>query len=175
MRLRPALAALAVLALASPLLPVGERRRRGGHRQRLACKAVANLVYPKVNGSSAANQGTDIEFTTIKGVPYALAGTYENGLQIVDISDPTSPRIAGKYDCGLSQGDVQTFVRKGRTYVSYTQDDGYTARANSKCITEAKKFTSKPDSKALGTFIADITDVAEPGCRSRSGSRRSRT
>ena len=30
-------------------------------------------------------------------------------MQIVDISRPLRARIAGRYDCGVTQGDVQVF------------------------------------------------------------------
>ena len=48
---------------------------------------VKNLPYAVANGGTP-NYGTDIEFATLAGKKYALAGSYKNGLQIVDISDP---------------------------------------------------------------------------------------
>ena len=79
---------------------------------------VANLDYPKAGDPD--DGGTDIEFVTLPvqvgeaedGSPivedrdFALAGSYSNGLQIVDITDPTKPQIASTYDCEIRQGDV---------------------------------------------------------------------
>ena len=48
---------------------------------------------------------------------YALAGSYRNGLQIVDITDPEQARIAAVYDCGITQGDPQVFTRGRRAHV----------------------------------------------------------
>ena len=69
---------------------------------------VKNLNYAPANGGTP-NYGTDIEFATLNGREYALAGSYNNGMQIVDITDPQTAQIAAVYDCGVSQGDVQVF------------------------------------------------------------------
>ncbi|MCW2608219.1 MAG: putative secreted protein [Frankiales bacterium] len=163
MRLRPTLAALAVLALASPLLPSAQAVAPEGTGTD-SLVPVVNLPH-KNKAASAKSAGTDIEFATIKGVKYALAGSYDNGLQIVDVSDPTRPRTAAVYDCGISQGDVQVFTRQvageTRTFAGYTWDDGYSSRS-SKCLTEAKRFNSGK-TVTEGTFIADVTDVGGPG------------
>ena len=156
---------------------------------------VANLQHKKRSPSGAfvkptAQGGTDIEFATI-GVPrvdaaglpvldetgaqivdnrdYALAGTYVNGLQIVDVTDPTKPVTTGIYDCAISQGDVQVFTRDVagtiRTYVTYTADNGYAVGATSMCVKEAKALALPGVGKwvtGLGTYIADITNPAAP-------------
>ena len=67
---------------------------------------VKNLGYEAQNGTMP-NFGTDIEFATVAGRDYALAGSYRNGLQIVDITEPTEAEIVGVYDCGITQGAVQ--------------------------------------------------------------------
>lgn len=127
---------------------------------------VTNVPYPAKNGT-VPNFGTDIEFGEIGGVEYAFAGSYRNGLQIVDITEPTAPRIAGVYDCGVTQGDVQVFRRAdkpGRTFVTYTSDT--VGDGTSTCYQEAAALgfdVKKPNGQGKnGTFIADVTDPANP-------------
>ena len=81
---------------------------------------VKNLPYPAKNGT-VPNFGTDIEFAKLGGTQYALAGSYRNGLQVVDISQPKDARVAAVYDCGVTQGDVQVFRQAdlpGRTFAT---------------------------------------------------------
>lgn len=138
---------------------------------------IKNVEYAAQNGT-AKNKGSDLEFVDIDvtdqpgavaagntGVRnYSLAGAYNNGLQIIDITDPENAQIIGVYDCGVSQGDVQVFTRDvdglTRTYAAYTQDTGYNYAKNSACYVEATALGFKrPD---FGTFIADITDPYNP-------------
>ena len=116
---------------------------------------------------------------------YAVAGSYDNGMHIIDISDPANPVLAGRYDCGISQGDVQVFDRDGRTYATYTADAVYTVHEGAQCVEEAKALgmwtgagKDEPVDLAIdpfepllgqsygragiGTYIADITDPANP-------------
>jgi hypothetical protein len=150
---------------------------------------IKNLPYAAKNGTTP-NNGTDLEFADIDvtnapgalaaGVTgtrtYSLAGSYNNGLQIVDITDPENANIISVYDCGISQGDVQVFTRDAadgvtHTFVTYTQDTGYGFAANSQCYQEAAALgitnpaTGKPMTRStikFGTFIADITDPYNP-------------
>lgn len=74
----------------------------------------------KENGTTVPG-GTDIEFTKIGGRQYALAGSYRNGLQIVDITVPGSATVVGEYECNVTQGDVQVFRQDdepGRTFAT---------------------------------------------------------
>src|SRR5687768_18485987 len=85
---------------------------------------VKNVPYAAKNGT-VPNFGTDIEFAKLGGTQYALAGSYRNGLQIVDISQPKDAQVAAVYDCGVTQGDVQVFRQAdlpGRTFATYTSD-----------------------------------------------------
>jgi hypothetical protein len=119
-------------------------------------------------GNVAYKGGTDIEFATldVDGAPreFAFAGTLGNGMQIVDITDPENAEIAGVYDCGIAQGDVQIFVREdlpGRTFATYTMDTGYSADTTSTCYQEADalgQFVGSP----FGSFIVDVTDPSNP-------------
>jgi hypothetical protein len=147
---------------------------------------VANLAYAD-RFDTGANQGTDIEFARLKHKgkvrDFAVAGSYDNGLQIVDVSDPTRPNLVGRYDCGVAQGDVQVFTRGARTYATYTMDAGYRLHEDSQCVRDAKALglfeptTSHPldvdpfgallpdyayGRPGIGTYIADITDPARP-------------
>lgn len=162
---------------------------------------VANLAYPQraypigpatePGGSEfdyaaqiEKQGGTDLETVTLLAdhdgdlVPterdFVLAGTYRNGLQIVDVTDPENPVIAQTYDCGIAQGDVQVFTREdGHTYVAYAQDDiSSDALYTSTCFQEGLDLvgldvpTSPGNARAIntsggglyGSFIIDITN-----------------
>ena len=114
----------AFLALLVPfaLAPVATAQERHEHSANMS--HVKNLPYAVDNGGTP-NYGTDIEFATLAGKKYALAGSYKNGMQIVDISNPDDAKIVSTYDCGVTQGDVQVFHQPdepGRTFVGYASD-----------------------------------------------------
>jgi hypothetical protein len=136
---------------------------------------VKTLTYQLRNGGTS-QRGADIEFGRL-GSParwYAFAGTYFNGLQIVDIAWPPRAQIVGVYDCAVQQGDVQVFKHPnypGRTFVTYTSDTTPTniptaTLLASACYRDAAAlgFTvTKPNGTAAnGTFIADVTDPRNP-------------
>ena len=181
--IRIALAVVAVLVLFVPESSA-EEADPAVHSENLV--PVANLAFEDRYGTGA-NQGTDIEFAQLKHKgkvrDFALAGTYDNGLQIVDVSNPSAPALVGRYDCGISQGDVQVFTRGARTFATYTMDAGYELQEESTCVREAKALglfeptTPGPldidpfgaiDPAAafgragVGTYIADITNPAKP-------------
>jgi hypothetical protein len=153
-------ALLASLALA----PAAGAQERHEHSANMS--HVKNLQYAVDNGGTP-NYGTDIEFATLAGTKYALAGSYRNGMQIVDISDPAGAEIVSTYDCGVTQGDVQVFRQAdepGRTFAGYASDtfgDG-----TSTCYQEAQALgfdVLKEDGTGKnGTFIADVTDPLNP-------------
>jgi hypothetical protein len=157
-------AALVCALLALALVPPASAQEVGEHSPNMSY--VKNLPYEARNGDTP-NYGTDIEFARLGGKRYALAGSYRNGLQIVDISRPERARIVSVYDCGVTQGDVQVFRQAdepGRTFVTYTSDtfgDG-----TSTCYREAAALgydVRKPNGQGKnGTFIADITNPLEP-------------
>lgn len=151
---------------------------------------VANLKYPDELRKAARlnvgdwQGGTDLEFATIavaddtagkKGrqAPglarrgreqlrdFAIAGTYQNGMQIVDITDPENPALAATYGCDLLQGDVQVFTRETagvtRTFATYTAD---VAAKDSPCTQDVLAATGQ--SFSLGTIIVEITDPYAP-------------
>jgi hypothetical protein len=136
----------------------------GDHSENM--EFVKNLQYEHRNGATA-NGGSDIEFARIGGRQYALAGSYFNGMQIVDITRPRDARVASVYDCGVTQGDIQVFRQAGKpgrvfaSYASDTQGDGI-----STCYQEAAALgfeTLKENGQGRnGTFIADITDPLNP-------------
>ena len=135
---------------------------------------VANLEW---DGSRRAGDGrtvdtqggTDVEFATIDGRDYAVAGTYRNGLQIIDITDPEAPVHVTTYDCRILQGDVQTFSRTElvdgeevtRHYATYTADSGYT-HEHSPCYADAGVSPATLAEEGDGTLIIDISDPAAP-------------
>jgi hypothetical protein len=131
---------------------------------------VKNIAYEKQNGTTVPG-GTDIEFTKIGGREYALAGSYRNGLQIVDITVPEKASVVSSYECNVTQGDVQVFRQAdepGRTFVTYTSDTQ--GDADSPCYQEAAALgfdVRKPNASGAndgrnGTFILEITDPANP-------------
>ncbi len=169
---------LLVLSLAAlvPVVPAATSAsaQEGTHSANMS--HVANLPYPSIPGRTAiTNGGTDIEFVTMtlggerRSVTreFALAGSYDNGLQIVDITDPEDARIVARYDCAIRQGDVQVFTRGLRTLVTYTQDDPYSGRAqhdtSSQCYREATELGMfGPGVNPAGTFIVDISKPGSP-------------
>lgn len=96
---------------------------------------------------------------------FAFAGSYVNGLHIIDVSDPANPVLAADYDCGISQGDVQVFHRPdlGKTFAAYASDDSYAFQADSQCFVEADRMGYKAsDADGDGTFIVDVSDPYNP-------------
>jgi hypothetical protein len=156
-------AAVSVLVLAAPAA-FGQAATEGDHSPNM--EFLDNLPYELKNGGTSSH-GTDIEFARIGGRQYALAGSYLNGMQIVDITNPRDARIVSVYDCGVTQGDIQVFHqadKPGRTFIAYasdTQGDG-----TSTCYQEAAAlgFAVKKSNGTgkNGTFIAEITDPLNP-------------
>lgn len=105
--------------------------------------------------AGGTQNGTDLEFATIGGRDYAFAGTYHRGMQVIDITNPRRPSIAGVFDCGLAQGDVQVWQKGGRWLASYTADNGYGSGGT--CY---RKLGVPRGS--TGTFIADVTNPSAP-------------
>jgi hypothetical protein len=126
---------------------------------------VANIAYPNLH-NKVPNQGTDLELAKIAGRTYALAGSYYDGLHVIDVTSPAHPVLTKTYDCGVGQGDVQVFQRKdlgGRWFVTYTQDSGYPWYENSTCVREVQRLGFDPGStKGYGTYIIEVTDPAHP-------------
>jgi hypothetical protein len=152
---------LAVVAAIS-LLPAPAAAEEGTHSPNMS--HVLNLPHRvrSVSGK-AGGGGTDIEFVTVNQRRYALAGSYDNGLQIIDITRPTAPRTVAVYDCVVRQGDVQVFRRDGRTYATYTHDDPYDAGTSSDCYREARALGLFGDGvDPAGTFVVDITNPYRP-------------
>ena len=160
MRRLAATALLALLTFAAPAAAQETHRHSGNMRH------VLNLPYEARNGT-IPNYGTDIEFARLAGKQYALAGSYRNGMQIVDISRPERANIAAVYDCGVTQGDIQVFRRAdlpGRTFATYTSDtygDG-----TSTCYRDAAALgfdvLKSNGTGKNGTFILEVTDPLNP-------------
>jgi hypothetical protein len=135
---------------------------------------VANVPHQLFTPADAQS-GSDIEFMTVGGRDYALAGTLRNGLQITDVSDPTRPVRAAVYDCSITQGDVQVFRQGDRVLATYTADSAIAPRAatgarteanekrfSAACVQEANALGAQLDGSELGTFLVDLTDPARP-------------
>ncbi len=158
-----AFAILFILALGAPN-SLAQSATSGDHSENM--EFVKNLPYELKNGATSIT-GTDIEFVKIGGRQYALGGSYMNGMQIVDITNPRESRIVSVYDCGVTQGDVQVFrqaSKPGRVFVSYASDT--TGDGTSTCYQEAAALgfdVKKPNGSGKnGSFIAEITDPLRP-------------
>ncbi|HWG94765.1 MAG TPA: hypothetical protein VNU66_11120, partial [Mycobacteriales bacterium] len=118
---------------------------------------VANAPY-QVTGGTRGMGGTDIEFARIGGNDYAFLGTYQNGMQIADITNPAEPEVVSVYDCQILQGDVQVFRQGLRVLAAYTADSSFGAKgANSECGQDLGIASGK-----LGTVLVDVTNPLEP-------------
>jgi hypothetical protein len=160
--------ALALIAPAAPALAhgdpldkvvfktVSEPQTEGGVAKNMTF--VANVPYDEVKGATRGMAGTDIEFARISGRDYAFAGTYYNGLQIVDITNPARPEKTAVYDCAVLQGDVQVFPQDGRVLATYTADSTFKdIGVNSRCGRDLGIKAGQ-----LGTVILDVTNPAKP-------------
>jgi hypothetical protein len=153
--------ALVLFAVPSTALAAEESGEHSGNMS-----YVKNIPYEARNGDTP-NSGTDIEFAKLRGRQYALAGSYDNGLHIIDIKRPRRANVASVYDCGVTQGDVQVFRQAdepGRTFVTYTSDT--TGDGTSQCYREAEALgfsVRKEDGEGKnGTFIVDVTNPRQP-------------
>jgi hypothetical protein len=126
-------------------------------------KPVANIRYPVISGWPWPG-GTDLEFVNL---PYrggthrfAITGTYQNGMQIIDVTTPTAPAVVAAYDCKIYQADIQIFRREdGHTYVAYAVDDYSRTDVNSACF---RDVGYQLGDVRYGTFIIDITAPDAP-------------
>ena len=149
------LTALLALAPATPSLAAEAHSPNMTH--------LKNIPYEEVNGTTKPG-GTDIEFARIRGRQYAFAGSYENGMQIFDISNPGSTRLVGVYDCDITQGDIQIFRQRDerrRVYATYTSDTVNGGKG--RCNREAQRLGyDMQTSEKNGTFIVDVTNPRRP-------------
>ncbi|MDQ1403055.1 MAG: hypothetical protein QOG03_1371, partial [Actinomycetota bacterium] len=124
---------------------------------------VANVPYSVVSGWPWPG-GTDLEFAdlTYQGTTrkFAIAGSYQNGMHLVDISTPTAPNEVAVYDCRIYQADVQVFTRGARSFVAYGIDDYSRTDPGSKCFTDLGLGTTTP--VLYGTLVIEVTDPAAP-------------
>lgn len=91
---------------------------------------------------------------------FAFVGTYLNGLQVVDITEPTDPEVVAVYDCAVAQSDVFVFERPdlGRTLLAYSSDRiARQTDFGSDCHTDNGVGEGE-----YGTFIVDVTDPYDP-------------
>jgi hypothetical protein len=147
---------------------------------------VRNIAYPDLQlPRDGVSTGTDMEFATMEFTEtvmakkrpsrkdstrtfertFAFAGSYGDGLQIIDVTDPDESKLVATWDCGVSQGDVQVFQREdlgGRWFATYTHDTGYTFRGG-RCQEDLVAMGRKaPGDAHFGTYIADVTDPYNP-------------
>jgi hypothetical protein len=155
------LAALSLLALPASA-PAVEQFGMGE-----AVRHVLNVPHTEQRNPAQTQQATDFELATItppgseEARTFAFAGSYYDGLDVIDVTDPAHATTVASYDCGIGQGDVQIFRRDGRVLLAYAQDDGY-SQYTSRCIEEAQDLGFNPSSDYGGTYILDVTNPYEP-------------
>ncbi len=165
-RLLTATTPLAIVALAAGVVAAAPTVQQEGEGS-ANVSHVANVPFADLHGRGA-NEGTDIEFVTMdvdgEERTFSLSGTYYNGLVITDITDPQAPVHTATYDCGVAQGDVQTFVRDDRTYAVFTRDTGYGLVGESACAEWASTHAEDAfvAGAGYGSWIADISDPSDP-------------
>lgn len=121
---------------------------------------------------SGPGGGSDIEFrdidvTGLPGVPggvsgvrrFAFGGTLGRGLQIVDVTTPSAPVLATRYDCRVSQGDIQIFSRGAKTYVTYAAD--YSVEIQSRCYQDLVNHGIGVGN-GKGAIIVDVSNPYRP-------------
>src|SRR3954454_19245035 len=152
---------LVVLALIAPATASAASKDGSGE----GIRHLANVAYPNLH-NKVPNQGTDLELATMGKRTYAFAGSYYDGLHVIDVTDPAHPDLLKTYDCGVGQGDVQVLQRKdlgGRWFATYAQDSGYSWYADSTCVKEVQALGYKPEAvKGYGTYILDIANPRRP-------------
>jgi hypothetical protein len=169
MSLRPVLGTAAAVVLGLTLLPSapasahGEgdvatntrglqvEKRGAGSNMRF----VANLQY---DDSGQNQNGSDIEFMRLGKRKFALAGTLDKGMQIINITNPREPRKVATFDCRISQGDIQVWTRDGRVLASYTADG--TVGADGAASTCGRDLDLSAGD--AGTVIVDLTRPRKP-------------
>jgi hypothetical protein len=169
MSLRPALGAAAAALLGLTLLPTAPAAAHGQgdvatntrglqvqeRGEGTNMRFVANLQYDETGG---VQNGSDIEFMRLGRREFALAGTLDKGMQIIDITDPRAPRKVAVFDCRVSQGDIQVWTRGGRVLASYTAD-GTVGEAGAASTCGRDLDLSADDA---GTVIVDLTRPRRP-------------
>ncbi len=164
-----ALRGLGLAVTAAALLPAASAAAGEGQN----VTHVKNIPHTERRDASQTNQATDFEIATLTvdrpgladvkpnkpGVQrrFAFAGSYYDGIDVIDVSEPGNETKVAGYDCGVGQGDVQIFNRGGRRYLAYAQDDGY-SQHESDCVTQANALGFHPTSDNGGTYILDVTD-----------------
>lgn len=167
-------------------VPARCRKLRKGTRRRSRCIAVERrraaarrkAARRRAAKRRAAFQRRDAR-PAVAGLQrtFALAGSYGDGLHVIDVTDPEQATRVATWDCGISQGDVQVFRRDdlgGRWFVTFTHDDGYEFHVGSRCAQDliargvdldgdpATPLAAPDPERVAGTFIADVTDPYAP-------------
>ena len=151
-----------MLALAAA--PAFGQATSGEHSDNM--EFVKNLPYELRNGATEIF-GTDIEFARLGGRQYALAGSYKNGMQIVDITNPRDARIASRLRLrrdpgrrpGLPPGQ-QAGPHVRRLRLRHFGDGTSTCYQEAAALGFDVQKSNGPGRN--GSFIAEITDPLHP-------------
>jgi len=168
-RLRPLIAltaALVAVPTVAAVQPARQIEETGYGSPNM--RAVASDEYAPLLEGRGGNAGTDLQFTDLlvdgELQNVAVTGSYYNGMHLFSLANPAAPELLGVWSCGLAQGDIQVFVRDGRTYATFTRDTGYSLLGETECALWAEENAEDAfmSSGGHGTFIADITDPTAP-------------
>lgn len=149
---------------------------------------ITQVRYPELVGDESnvdEQGGTDLEVGSLTVLDaageqvvrdYAFAGTYVNGFQVVDVTDPEQPELVTTYECNVRQGDIQVMTRPDmideatglpRTFVTYAIDNSAGSGMQSDCFTDLQAnnqmaFLAASTNSGGGSLIFDVTDPAAP-------------
>jgi hypothetical protein len=127
------------------------RRKKSKRARRRALRRCAKRARVRARAADAEPHTPGVQRT------FAFAGSYYDGVDIIDVTDPANANRVAHYDCGIGQGDVQVFERDGRHYLLYA-DDAYDVFA-SQCTTEVPGRTFEEGSAADdggGAYVVDV-------------------
>lgn len=145
---------------------------------------ITQLRYPEFEPDEAnvdEQGGTDLEVGTqtvldADGKPverdFAYAGTYNNGFQLVDVTDPEQPTLRATMPCDLRQGDIQVMTRPDivhegtglpSTFVTYAIDGGSAGIGAGACFASLQEnnpqaFLAAGQNGNGGSLVFDVTD-----------------
>ena len=123
---------------------------------------VKNIPYPAKNGGTP-NFGTDIEFATLAAASTPSRARYENGMQIVDITDPQQARTVAHLRLRRHAGrrpDLPPGLR-ARPHVRRLRLGRPAATAPRRATARRRRSASTAQARRHGqegTFIVEITN-----------------
>lgn len=181
-----ATAALLTIAFAPAIEQAATADELDPHVASTNVELVTQLRYPELNGGDPDNVdeqgGTDLEVGSQTVLDeqgneverdFVYGGTYRNGFQLVDVTDPENPELVDTHECNLVQGDIQVMTRPDivhegtglpSTFVTYAIDGGSSGLGAGECFESLQANNSKAffDAGGNGNGGSLIFDVTVP-------------